>query len=101
MDECSVHMCGECVQQIQSCGTDIEFITGGYTGKLQVLDVGINRPFKAIVREQYEQFMSQNERKATQLNVAQWIAFAWEKISIESITNTWTSIGITTPSTML
>ena len=76
MDKCSVHMCGECVQQIQSYGTDVEFITGGYTGKLQVLDVGINRPFKAFVREQYEQFMSQNEQKSTQLNVAQWVAFA-------------------------
>ena len=33
MDECSVHRCGECVQQIQLYGTDVEFITGGYTRK--------------------------------------------------------------------
>ena len=49
MDECTVHKSSECVQHIQSCGIDVEFILGGYTGKLQVLDVGINRPFKAQV----------------------------------------------------
>ena len=49
MDEFVVHKCCECVQQIQSCGTDVEFIFGGYKSKLQVLDVVINRPFKAHV----------------------------------------------------
>ena len=94
MDECSVHMCGECVQAIQSCGTDVDFIPGGYTGKLQVLDVGVNRPFKDFVREKYEQFMSQNDRKPSRLDVAQWVADAWKRVSMESIINTWASIGI-------
>ena len=61
MKKCSVHMCGECVQQIQSCGNNVDFIAEGYTGKLQVLDVGINGPFKAFVCEHYEQFMLQNK----------------------------------------
>ena len=73
MDECAVHKCHECVQQIQSCGTDVEYILGGYTGTLQVLDIGINRPFKTHVCKKYEEFMVSNviQKKPTRVDVAE------------------------------
>ena len=48
MDRFAGHMVESVVDALGSCGTDVEFIVGGYTSKLQVLDVGINRPFKVL-----------------------------------------------------
>jgi hypothetical protein len=36
------------------------FILGGYTSKLQVMDVGVNKPFKGLVRQVYDYFMIGN-----------------------------------------
>ena len=38
----------------------MEYILGGYTFKLQVMDVGVNKPFKGFVRESDENFMIGN-----------------------------------------
>jgi DDE superfamily endonuclease len=81
---------------LKDCRTAVNFIVNGYTTKLQVLDVGINKPFKGYVRECYKQFMVENAhgQKTTRCDVAKWIATAWDKIKHESIINTWKSIGI-------
>lgn len=63
--------------------------------KLQVCDVGVNKPFKDYVKQEYEQFMvTQEGRKAKRLDVAKWISKAWNSISADSIQHTWSSIGI-------
>ena len=97
MDECTVHLMSSCLDAIQDCGTEVDFVIRGYTSKLQVLDVGINKPFKDYVRQSYEEFMVENTgRKSTCLDVAKWITSAWNKIKTASICHTWESIGITT-----
>lgn len=95
MDEFSVHLMTDCVNSIQDCGTEVDFVLGGYTSKLQALDVGINKPFKDYIKQCYEQFMMQNveEKKVVRLDVAKWIREAWERVSFETIRNTWSSIG--------
>ena len=94
MDEFSVHLMLNCVNPIQDCGTEVDFVLGGYTSKLQVFDVGVNKPFKGYVKESYEQFMVNTEgRKASRLDVAKWVKDAWNKVTPETIRNTWTSIG--------
>ena len=50
MDEYRVHLMGSCLNKIQEKGTEIDFIPSGYTSQLQVLDVGINKPFKNYMR---------------------------------------------------
>lgn len=60
MDEFSVHMQSECVDFMQFCPTEVDTIVAGYTGRLQVLDVGINKLFKGYVKEEYEIFMRVN-----------------------------------------
>ena len=86
MDEFSVHLMAECVKPIQDCGTEVDFVLAGYTSKLQVLDVGVNKPFKDYVKQCYERFMVQNVtgRKVSRLDVAKWIEEAWEKFVILS-----------------
>jgi transposase-like protein len=95
MDEFSVHLMQECVDPIRECGTEIDFILGGYTSKLQILDVGVNKPFKGYVKKSYERFMVGNteRRKVTRLDVAKWVEEAWNQVTVETICNTWSSIG--------
>ena len=95
MDEFSVHLMSACVGAVQDCGTEVNFILNGYTDKLQVLDVGVNKPFKQYTKQYFERFMVNNikNRKVTRLDVAKWVAEAWENIAATTITNTWNSIG--------
>jgi hypothetical protein len=57
--------------------------------------VGVNKPSKHYLRESYKHHMVVNNgRNSSRLAVANWVATAWEKVKVESITNTWRSIGI-------
>ena len=58
MDEFSVHRTSDYVQEF---GMEVDFIPGGYTGVLQVLDKGVNKPFKQSVQQEYELWMVANE----------------------------------------
>ena len=95
MDQCKVHMMNSTVSQLQYLGTEVEFILAGYTSRLQVLDVGIDKPFKDYLRSAYEEYMITNSgnKAPSRLIVSQWIQTAWESIRDSSITNTWKGIG--------
>ena len=95
MDEFSVHMQSECIEAMQRCGTEVDTIVAGYTGRLQVLDVGINKPFKGYVKEEYEIFMRENPHgtKPSRVDVVNWISVAWQKLMPLTICNTWRLIG--------
>ena len=77
------------------CGTAVDFICGGYTSKLQVLDVGVNKPFKGYVRDAYENWMVANPHgtKVKRQDVAQWFWTAWERLSETTILNTWNLVS--------
>ena len=49
-DEFTVHLMKLCLNAIQDCGTEVDFVIQGYVSKLQILDVGINKPFKDYVK---------------------------------------------------
>ena len=46
LDEFRAHMTNNVKAAINKCNTEIDYIIGGYTAKLQVMDVGINRTLK-------------------------------------------------------
>jgi transposase-like protein len=96
LDEFKVHLMGKIVRSTQQLGTQVEFIPGGYTGALQALDKGVNKPFKDHYRKQQLNWQIVNEHNARpkRHDVAQWIRQAWEDVTPASITNTWRSIGI-------
>ena len=95
IDDFSVHKVVNCVDAIKSCGAEVDFVTSGYTSQLQVLNVGVNKPFKGYVQAAWMNFMVQNieNEKFKRYNVAQWVEDAWAQVTVFSITNTWASIG--------
>jgi hypothetical protein len=48
---------GSVNNQINKLGTEVDIIPGGYTGSVQVLDKGVNKPFNGYFREQFEEWM--------------------------------------------
>ena len=97
MDAHKVHLMKSVEDALAAVGTQIEIVVPGYTPKLQVLDVGINRPFKIFLGQCFRQFMieADNSRQAPKRqDVARWISSAWQSISSSTIQNTWRHIGI-------
>ena len=98
LDEFSAHMTRRVQDALADCNTFVDFIIGGYTSKLQTCDVGINKPFKGFMRQQFEAFMVNNaEVKPNRVDMSNWIDFAWKNVSEETIRNTWRRIGIGQP----
>ncbi len=95
MDDFTVHKVGRCVDAFKNWGTEVDFVLAGYSSRLQVLDVGVNKPFKDYMRGSWEDYMVANvdNTKVQRHQIAQWVEKAWVRVSIETITNTWKSIG--------
>jgi len=73
--EFSVHMKSDCVNAIKAQGTKVDFVAGGYTGVLQKLDKGINKPFKqhiwdAALLGQLQIMIQQNQQQLTWIEQA-------------------------------
>jgi hypothetical protein len=54
-----VHYVESVINKINSSGTSLHFIPGGGTSKLQVLDVGINKPFKDALKDLSTRYTSE------------------------------------------
>jgi hypothetical protein len=95
MDEFKVHLMGTCLNAIQNTGTEVDFVIGGYTGYVQILDKGVNRPFKSYAREEFDNWMLTNISSGhlTQGEVTYWVNTASDKITEETSKNTWKSVG--------
>ena len=90
MDEFSAHMTPKVLNRFSELNTMVDFVVGGYTAKLQVLDVGINKPSKNFMRREYENFMLTNEtQKPLRNHVSHWVSTAWSEITVANIKNTW------------
>ena len=94
MDEFSVHMKSECIVAIHSQGLEVNFIAGGCIEALQILDKGVNKPFKWHVRDAALMWVLANQDtvKPSRVDVLRkGIEQAWNRITAESITITWNS----------
>jgi hypothetical protein len=66
-----------------------------YTGCVQIIDNGVTHPFKSYAHEEFENWMLTNisSHHPTRGEVVSWVNTAWHKITEETITNTWKSVG--------
>ena len=90
-------------KHINSAGAHIAVIPGGLTCKLQPLDVAVNHPFKTFVREEWDRWMTNGkhtftpagrQRRATYVEVCNWVLRAWEKVKTTTIINGFRKCGI-------
>ncbi len=93
MDSCAVHETAANKETLGNHGTKVLYIPRGFTSRLQGLDVGVNKPFKHYMRQQFETFMLSNGQKNERLHIIRWMIGPWERITKETITNSWRSIG--------
>ena len=96
LDEFSGHMTTEVRAAVVDCGVFLEFIPGGYTWRLQVLDVGINKPFKNHLRDSYDTWFSGNDydAKPQRSDVATWVKDAMNAVEKSTIKRTWKRVGV-------
>jgi hypothetical protein len=100
LDAYRVHMMGSIVNRIQSLGVEVQHIPGGCTWLCQPVDVGINRPIKKEMTEQWEKWMFNGGgvvdgvvKEPTRNLVAEWIIGAYKNISEEIGQNAWKKTG--------
>ena len=95
-DQFSVHMKEENIAATQRAGVEVDFIPAGYTACLQVLDKGVNKPFKQFVRDHSIAWLQQAQQgaKPNRLDVTNWISNSWNQITPETIRNTWNSLQL-------
>ncbi|KAJ7345310.1 hypothetical protein JRQ81_001260 [Phrynocephalus forsythii] len=66
LDSFRSHLTEPTKREFQMCKTEIAVIPGGLTSQLQLLDVCINKPFKALMREEWNKYMcDKNQHKVT------------------------------------
>ena len=95
LDEFGVHKRKDVLHSLADCNAEVDFILPGFTSRLQVLDVGINRPFKDYVTRKYDKFMVEKEprQRVTRLLICKWIDEVWKEVTEDAIFNTWTRTG--------
>jgi hypothetical protein len=95
-DQFSVHLKDENLMAAQRAGVEVDFIPAGYTACLQVLDKGVNKPFKQFIQQQCIAWLqgAPQGAKPDRLTITNWISNSWNQVSVSTITNTWNSLQL-------
>ena len=95
-DSCMVHLANENMMAVQAHGIQMDIIPAGYTLCLQVMDKGVNKPFKEYLHQESMSWLVAQPQNSSPSHavVGQWIHTACEKVTVKSIVNTWVGIGI-------
>jgi hypothetical protein len=80
----------------QRAGVEVDFIPAGYTSCLQVLDKGVNKPFKQFIQQQSIEWLQSAPQgaKPDRVTITNWVSTSWSRVSVEYITNTWCSLQL-------
>ena len=95
-----MHQSSQIRATIANMGVEVIIIPGGLTGMVQPLDVGVNAPFKHWLAESAIEdgdsalYTASETRHATACSISQ----AWDRISIETILNSFNRILFVTAS---
>jgi transposase len=95
LDSYRCHMMASVVNRIQALGVEVQHIPGGCTGLCQPVDVGVNKPFKNRIRDQWERWMiheglNEGTTAAPTRNlIVDWVLAAQESLQEQLIKNAW------------
>ena len=94
MDSAKSHLGDEVEQEFTDVNNSIKIIHGGMTPSLQFLDTHVNKPFKDIMKEKWEdwiengaaEFTEKGNRKCASYQiVAEWADYTWKKIATDEL----------------
>ena len=103
MDSMRAHITPQFKDKLKMFNSTPAIIPGGLTKVLQPLDISVNRSFKAVLRNLWEQWMMDGEhsftatgrmRRATFQDVIGWIDKAWASVTTETILSGFRKAGI-------
>jgi DDE superfamily endonuclease len=97
LDECRTHLTIAVRNAFTKCRTEVELIPGGYTSKLQPMDVGINKPFKNFIRAEFHDWLVVNRNRKTRPSrqeVSWWVREAWNNVSDSVVRNSFRGAGL-------
>ena len=95
LDSYCCHVMSSVVNEIQDLGVKVEHIPGSCTYLCQPVDVGINKPYKKHMRQQWELWMiSEGMAEGTTAppsceQIVNWVKYANETMSEVNIHNAW------------
>jgi DDE superfamily endonuclease len=97
LDEYKVHMTSRVHDALALCNTEVDILPGGYTSRLQPMDVGLNKPFKSYTRHLFDQWVEEqgDNAKPLRADAATWASASWNRITKRMIQKTWNHIGYT------
>ena len=91
MDSLKAHRTDKVKDRLKELGVRHSIIPGGYTSKLQPLDVGIIKPFKDKLREYWAHWMRgdspMKKKKPSYAVMCKWVSDAWKSIDRRVIAN--------------
>ena len=93
LDSFSVHLMGSVNRAINALGVEVIIIPPGCTSVTQPVDIGYNKPFKGLVRDQYEEWMIHDSEDLStpprRVDVARWIVEAERNMKRSTMVNSW------------
>ena len=98
MDSFQVHLKPSISQKLDEIGIETIIIPGGLTPDLQPLDIGVNSPFKHWLKNHYifKQGFEQLTASQKRLEIARGVSYAWERINVQTIINSFDRMLATT-----
>lgn len=100
LDSYPVHKMDSIVQAIENLGAKVYHIPGGCTPLAQPVDVGFGAPFKARIRDLWQEYVmelgtdSAIFKTPDRKTVAKWVTEAHTTISSDIVRNAWRKTGL-------
>ena len=97
IDDYTSHKVAIVLKEIRNLGCIVSILPAGSTSQIQVLDVGVNKPFKDNLKRKWVFFMTNenpgNEKNISRQMLSHWIVESFSEISSECIKRTFNKLG--------
>jgi DDE superfamily endonuclease len=83
LDSFVVHMTSKVREAFSRSKTEIDYVPEGFTSRLQVMDVGVNKSFKIYIRVAFDDWLVANSErriKPTRQVVSNWFKTAFKSL---------------------